>query len=97
VFVFVLVFVAVVVVVVVWVVGVVVVVAVVVGVLDVVVVVVAGWHCETDRLLTWLASLARAWRRLALTVLGRSDTWPARFRVAVWTSAQWPALSADET
>lgn len=57
----------------------------------------AGRHCETDRLLTWLTSLVSAWRRLAFTVFGRLATWLARFRVALWTLAQWPALSADET
>jgi hypothetical protein len=56
-----------------------------------------GRHCETERLLTWLASLVSAWRRLAFTVPGRLATCPARFRVALRTPAQWPALSADET
>jgi hypothetical protein len=95
------------VVVVVVVVGVVEVLVVVVGPVDVVGEVVgvvlgvevldAGRHCETERLLTWLASLVSAERRLAFTVPGRLATWLARFRVALRTSAQWPALSADET
>jgi hypothetical protein len=72
----------------------------VVGVVVVVVGVVVldvGRHWETERLLTWLASLVRAWRRLAFTVPGRLATWLARFRVALLTSPQWPALRADET
>jgi hypothetical protein len=96
--VFVFVFVVEVVVVFVWVVVGVVVVAVVVGVVvGVVEVLAAGRHCDTERLLTWLASLVSAWRRLAFTVSGRLATSPARLLVASWTSAQWPALSADET
>lgn len=47
-----------------------------------------GWHCETERVLTWLASLVRAPRRFAFTVSGRFATSLARLRVAVWTLAQ---------
>ncbi len=52
------------------------------GPVDVLAVLEAGWHCETDRLLTWFASLVRASRRLAFTVAGRLATSWARFRVA---------------
>ena len=62
--------------VVVWVVGVVV---VVVGVF------LAGWHCCTESVATWLASESSAWRRLPFTELGRVATAPAKLWVAVRT------------